>query len=137
MLADAHLSQEPGDEIAKDNGLVRLLVVLRRRNAGHIPEICLPFVHVAVCCLSVDKQYARCALDKPATVQNADSAIPHGLDRFREFRYGRLELFDLDGGLRLLAARQPTRRPVTYRLLVERPNERVPVAILGSSDRRF
>lgn len=45
----SYLSEEPSSDIAKDNGLVRLMVIGRGRNSSHVPEIGLPFIHPGNC----------------------------------------------------------------------------------------
>lgn len=40
-----HLAQEPGDNVTKDDSLVGLVVVGRRRDTGKVPEIGFPLVH--------------------------------------------------------------------------------------------
>lgn len=42
------LAEEPSDEVAKDDGVVGLGVVRRRRNASCVPKITFPFIQAMV-----------------------------------------------------------------------------------------
>ena len=40
-------AEEPGDEVTKDDGFVGFMVVLRGRDTGQVPQVCLPFIQSA------------------------------------------------------------------------------------------
>lgn len=128
-----NLSEEPSDQVTEYNGLIGLVVVGGRRNGREVPEVCLPFVQVAICGLGVDQQNPRGALDKPATIEYSDTAVSHRLDCCGQFWDGWFQLLNLDSSLDLLAIcrRQEGQTVFIYRLVVERPYQGVPLAILG------
>ncbi len=94
-----NLPEKPRNEVAKDNGLVGLIVVVGRRDGSSIPQVSFPLVHVAVCRLGVEEEDSGGTLDQPAPIQYANATLLHGLDCRREFGVGGLHLFDLDGRL--------------------------------------
>jgi hypothetical protein len=139
MITD--LPEEPCDEVAKDDGLVGLVVIVGRRNGGNVPQIGLPLVHVTVCRLCVEEEDSGCALDQPAPIQDSDAAVFHGLDGRSKLGVGGLHGLDLDGRLKTSLACEATlrdrigpqrvREGDTYGLVVEGPNEGVTLAIFG------
>jgi hypothetical protein len=98
-----NLSKEPSDQVTEHNCFVGLVIVRRRRDRREIPEVCLPFVQIAICGLGVDQQNPGCTLDKPATIEYSDAAVFHRLDCGSKFRDSWLQLLNLDSGLRTLA----------------------------------
>lgn len=74
-----HLSQEPCDQIAEDDGLVRLVVARWRRNAGNGPEVALPLVEELVSSAGVEEQDSRGAINQPATIECLNAAVVHVL----------------------------------------------------------
>lgn len=97
----AYLSEEPGDEVAKDDGLVGLVVAGGRGDTGDVPEVALPLVQVAVGSLGVEEQDAGSALDQPAAVHVANATVLHGLEGGGELGGVGLHLFHLDGSLEM------------------------------------
>lgn len=93
------LSEKPGDQVAEHNGLVGLLVVVRRRDRRDIPEIRLPLVHVIVCRLRIEEKDPGRALDQPPPVQDPDAAVSHRLDGRSKLGDGGLHGLNLDGRL--------------------------------------
>ena len=43
-----YLLEEPVGEVAKDNGVPRLLVFIRDSNVGQLPEVCAPAIQPPV-----------------------------------------------------------------------------------------
>ena len=103
IAADTYLAEEPGYKVAKDNGLVRLLVAWGRRDARHVPEISLPLVHVGIGGLGINEQDARGSFYEPASIHYANAALLHGVDGGNQLRRGGLNFFHLNSGLLSLA----------------------------------
>ena len=72
-----HLSKEPGDDIAKDDRLVRLVVVGRGGDPCEVPEISLPFVEARVLAAGVEEEDVGSALDEPAAVEDLHPGSAH------------------------------------------------------------
>lgn len=136
-----HLSEEPRNEVAKDDSLVGLGVSCGGRDGGGIPQVGLPLVEEAVPGLGVNQQHAGGTLDQPAAVDYADSPLLHGLDGGAQLGVRGREGLDLDGGLhhgdQYTGAADGSAQRETYRLPIERADERVAVAILGGGDGGF
>jgi len=77
MNANTDITEEPRDEIAKDDGLVRFVVAWRARNSGQIPEVALPLVQPRIRAAGVEQEYMGVALDQPTTVKGLDALCTH------------------------------------------------------------
>lgn len=116
-----HIAQEPSDEVAKDDGLVCLVVVGRAGDASEVPEIGLPLVEAGVHAAGIKEKDLGVALDEPATVESLDALGLHGLESGSEMGVTGLLWLDLH------------RRG----LVGERADEAVSVAKLGDGDGHF
>src|SRR5690242_12971436 len=70
-----YLAKEPSDEIAKDDGVIGLVVVVGRWNGGNVPEVRFPFILVVAGRLEVKQKHARGTLDEPSPVDDVDAAV--------------------------------------------------------------
>lgn len=94
-----HLTKEPRNKVAKDNGLVGLRIARRRRNASSRPQIALPLVEPPVARAGVEEEHTRCAVNEPSSVEHLDAAVAHRLDGGYESRVFGLNGLHLDRGL--------------------------------------
>ena len=94
-----YLAEEPSDEIAKDNGVIGLVVVVGGGNGGNVPQVRLPLVLVVAGRFEVKQKHARGTLDEPSPVDDVDAAVLHRLDSRGELRVGGLDLLHLHCGL--------------------------------------
>lgn len=53
---ETHLSEEPCDNVSKDNSFVGLVVIWWRRDTSKVPQISLPLVHPGCQCLSTVRE---------------------------------------------------------------------------------
>src|SRR5688500_6718553 len=95
----SHLSEEPRDQVAEDDGLVGFVVIWWGWNAGNVPQVRLPLVHELVGRLGVDQKYPWGALNEPTTIEDADATIPHRRNGSCQLRTRRLQLLNLDRSL--------------------------------------
>jgi hypothetical protein len=142
-ISSTYLSQEPCDQVAKDDGFVGLRVAGRRGDTGNRPQIALPLVEVSVGSAGVEQEHAGSAINQPSAVQGLDAPVGHRLDGGDEGRVFGFYLLDLDGGLTfgLAVLRGPLLLVVVvvvvccgqgpYRIFVERSQQCVCRAILG------
>lgn len=114
----AYLTQEPGDQITKDDGFICLVVGIWGRDAGGIPQIPFPFVKPPIARAGTDEQHSGSSLNEPATVDDLNSSRLHGLDGVPHSRAGRGEFLDLYRGGRS----------------IERADHGVALTILGGGD---
>lgn len=77
FLTITYLSEEPRDEIAKDNSLVGLGITWRRGDATNRPQIAFPLVQIIVCGACVKEKDSRCSVDQPTAIKGLDSSIVH------------------------------------------------------------
>ena len=82
----SHLAQEPSNEISKDDGLVRLMIIWSGGNAGKVPEVTLPLVETGILAARVEEEDVGVALDEPATVEDLDACGAHGVEGSRRGR---------------------------------------------------
>jgi hypothetical protein len=94
-----YLAEEPSDEIAKDNGVIGLVVVVGGWDGGNVPQIRLPLVLVVASRFEVKQKDPGSTLNKPSPVNNVDAAILHGLDGGGKLRVGGLNLLNLHRSL--------------------------------------
>ena len=94
-----YLAEEPSDEIAKDNGVIGLVIVVRGWDGGNVPQVRLPLVLVVAGRFEVKQKDPRSTLDEPSPVHNVDAAILHGLDSGGKLRVGGLDLLNLHRSL--------------------------------------
>lgn len=94
-----NLAEEPGNQISKDNGLVSLVVVSGRWDAGSGPQISLPFVEFVVSTACIEEQDTWSAVDEPSAVKRLDASLIHRLDCRNESWITGNNLFHLDGCL--------------------------------------
>jgi hypothetical protein len=71
------ITEEPGDKIAKDDGLIRFVVAGRARDARKVPEVPLPLVQARIRAAGVEQEYVGVALDQPTTVEGLDALCAH------------------------------------------------------------
>ena len=74
-----YFAKEPGNDVTKDDSLVRLVVVGRGGDACEVPEIGLPLVEAGVLAAGIEEDVGG-ALDEPATVENLDTCGAHPLE---------------------------------------------------------
>ncbi len=94
-----YLSEEPGDEVAKNDSFVGLMIIRGRGDSGNIPEIALPLVEELVAGAGVDEQDTRSPFDQPAAVHQMDAAAPHRIHSRLDLKVFGLHLFDFNIGL--------------------------------------
>jgi len=92
------ITEEPGDEIAENDGFVCFVVIRGGRDACQIPEVALPFVKARIGTAGVEEEDAGVALDEPATKENLDALGAHGLYGGTEMVVCGLLCLDLHGG---------------------------------------
>lgn len=97
---EQYLSKEPCDKVTKHNSLVCFLVIIRGGDRGHVPQIRLPLVQIMICGFRVKEKDSWRTLDQPATIQNTNATIPHGLNRRSKLGVGGFDRLDLDGRLK-------------------------------------
>ncbi|RNA24615.1 hypothetical protein BpHYR1_002663 [Brachionus plicatilis] len=90
------LANEPRDQKAKHNGVVRLKVHVRRPDVSRLPHLGLPLGQTPHGRLHVEQHHLRIALDQPVAVHNSDALGPHRVYGGSERAY--LRLFDLHLG---------------------------------------
>lgn len=83
-LTRSYLSKEPRNNVTKDDRLVRLVVIRRRRDAGHVPKISLPLVHPVIAAGRVKQEDTGGALDEPPAVDVLDTSLLHRRKRLCE-----------------------------------------------------
>ncbi len=120
-LARDIFAEEPRDEVAKHDSLVRLVVVGWARDASEIPQVALPFVKAVVLAAGIEQQDSGCALDQPSSVQRLDALGAHALEGGDHVRVRRFLLLNLH------------RR----RLVRQWTDETVPVAVFADRDGDF
>lgn len=94
-----YLAEEPSDEIAKDNGVIGLVVVVGGWDRGNVPQIRLPLVLVVGGRFEVKQKDAGSTLNKPSPVDNVDATILHGLYSGGKLKVGGLDLLNLHRSL--------------------------------------
>jgi hypothetical protein len=117
----AYLAKEPGDDVAKHDRFVRFVVIRWAWDARQTPQIAFPLVQARILAARVEQQHPWCTLDQPSSVQALDALIPHPLQRRRQMWICWLLLFDLHRS----------------RLVAERSDEAVSIAILSDRDRHL
>ena len=60
---NAHLAEKPCNQVAKDDGFVRLMIVWGCGDASEVPQIALPLVEAMVLAAGVKEKDVRGALD--------------------------------------------------------------------------
>ena len=108
------LADEPGDEEAEDDGVIRLVVVERHADVAALPQLVLPLVEVVVGRLDVEQHHLRVAFDEPVAEHDVHALAAHRVDGRSQGAYLRLANLDLGA----------------YGRLVERSHGQVVVAIL-------
>lgn len=81
-----HLAEEPGDDVAKDDGLVGFVVVGRGGDASEIPEITLPFVETGVLTACVEEENVRGTFDEPSSIESLYAHTSHGVESGSQVR---------------------------------------------------
>jgi len=94
--SSTHLAQEPGNQVAKDDGLVGLGIARRRGDASTRPQVALPLIQVSIGGARVEQKDARSAINQPPAIDGLDAPVVHRLDRRRHGQVLGLEFFDLD-----------------------------------------
>lgn len=97
-IDQAYISQEPGDEVAQDNGLVGFLVTGWAWNARQIPEIRLPLVEFVIHAPSIEEQDVGIALNEPSPIEDLASLGAHRLNRSCDMLVCGLLSLDFHGG---------------------------------------
>lgn len=138
-----YLAEEPSNEIAKDNSVIGLVVVVGGRDGGNVPQVRLPLVLVVGGRFEVKQQDARSTLNKPSSVDNVDASIFHGLDGGGKLRVGGLNLLNLHRSLQFRESAEwprlwePGEGVRAHGLLVEGPDQSVAISIFGRRHRGF
>jgi hypothetical protein len=96
---DSHLSQEPCNQVSKDNGLVGLGIAWRRGDAGRRPQVTLPLIEPSIARTSVKEQHTGRTVNEPASIERLDASILHRLDRGDKSRILGFYGLDLDRSL--------------------------------------
>lgn len=72
-----HLAEEPGYDVAKDDRLVRLVVVGGSGDACEVPEVALPLIKTGVLAAGVEEEDVGGALNEPAAVEDLYACLAH------------------------------------------------------------
>ena len=121
MVDATHFAQEPGDDVAEDNGLIGLVVVGRSWDASKVPEVTLPFIQPRILASSVEQDDLGSALDQPPSIKQDHAFSAHGLYGSTEEGVRWFLWLDLHRG----------------RLVGERADEAVSVSVFRDSDRNL
>lgn len=82
---ETHFSQEPRNQIPKNDCLIRLMIIRRGRDPSQIPQVALPLVQLAVRRPSIEQNNLRRSFYKPPSIKHLNALLAHvvecGLDR--------------------------------------------------------
>jgi hypothetical protein len=73
-----YFTEEPCDNVSKDNSFVGLVIVRWRGDTGQVPKIRLPFVQPVVARSRVEQEDSGSTFDEPSTVDELDASLSHG-----------------------------------------------------------
>jgi hypothetical protein len=91
-----YFSQEPSNQVSKNNCFICFLISNRCRYPSHAPQICFPLIQTAPYTSSVKQQHPRSTLNEPSAIQELDATGLHRVYCLLQCFGWRIKCFDFN-----------------------------------------